>query len=175
MQPSAMTMLRRAKDADEPTTVWISVVSVVSRDSTSPVRVVSKKFGLKRQHMAEDAGAHVGGDPLADPGDEVEAGRGRNAHDAGDRDQGEEILPDPVRILDRETMIDDTAHGDGKGKGRGRGDDERDQSGDDHPAIGPDEGPKRPQRREIFRFLPPLGLAFDVVDGLLGSLCHGLL
>ncbi len=28
-----------------PTTVWISVVSVVSRDSTSPLRVVSKNSG----------------------------------------------------------------------------------------------------------------------------------
>jgi hypothetical protein len=29
-----------------PTTVWISVVSVVRRDSTSPVRVISKNCGL---------------------------------------------------------------------------------------------------------------------------------
>ncbi|OIQ64836.1 hypothetical protein GALL_536140 [mine drainage metagenome] len=29
-----------------PTTAWISVVSVVSRDSTSPVCVVSKNSGL---------------------------------------------------------------------------------------------------------------------------------
>ncbi len=119
-------------------------MSAVSRDSTSPVRVVSKKLGLSESTWLKTLGAHVGGDALADPGDEVEAGGGGNAHDAGDRDEGEEIFPDAVRILDRETVIDDTAHGDGKGKGRGGGDDERDQGGDDHAAIGPDERPERP-------------------------------
>ena len=47
--PSAMTRLRSANEAEEPTTTWISVVSAVRRDSTSPVRVVSKKLGLKER------------------------------------------------------------------------------------------------------------------------------
>ena len=39
-------MLRSAIDMLVPTTAWISVVSVVSRESTSPVRVISKNDGL---------------------------------------------------------------------------------------------------------------------------------
>ncbi len=39
-------VVRSAIEIDEPTTDWISVVSVVSRDSTSPVMIRSKKPGL---------------------------------------------------------------------------------------------------------------------------------
>ena len=45
--PTNITTLRMATEADEPTTVWISVVSAVRRDSTSPVRVTSKKAGVR--------------------------------------------------------------------------------------------------------------------------------
>jgi hypothetical protein len=41
MAPASITRLRSATDALEPTTVWISSVSAVSRLSSSPVRVVS--------------------------------------------------------------------------------------------------------------------------------------
>ena len=41
-----MTALRKPMLSDDPTTVCTSVVSVVSRDSTSPVWVVSKNSGL---------------------------------------------------------------------------------------------------------------------------------
>ena len=44
--PIMVSMLRSAIEALEPTAVWIRVVSVVMRDSTSPVRVTSKKAGL---------------------------------------------------------------------------------------------------------------------------------
>ncbi len=44
--PMPMTVLRKPMDRLEPTTVCTSVVSVVSRDSTSPVCVVSKNSGL---------------------------------------------------------------------------------------------------------------------------------
>jgi len=40
--PSAMTVLRRANEADEPITVCTSVVSAVRRESSSPVRTRSK-------------------------------------------------------------------------------------------------------------------------------------
>ena len=53
--PSDVTMLRSAKDADEPMTVCTSVVSVVRRDSTSPVCVVSKNSGLWRSTCANTA------------------------------------------------------------------------------------------------------------------------
>ncbi len=41
-----ITVLRRPIDRLEPTTVCTSVVSVVRRDSTSPVCVLSKNSGL---------------------------------------------------------------------------------------------------------------------------------
>ena len=46
MAPLPTTALRRPIDSDEPTTVCTSVVSVVSRESTSPLCVVSKNSGL---------------------------------------------------------------------------------------------------------------------------------
>ena len=45
--PTNSSRLRSAIDTLEPTTVWIRVVSVVNRDSTSPVRVTSKNAGLR--------------------------------------------------------------------------------------------------------------------------------
>jgi len=45
--PVNSSRLRRATEADEPTSVCSNVVSVVMRESTSPVRVSSKKPGLK--------------------------------------------------------------------------------------------------------------------------------
>ena len=44
--PTSVTAFLSAMDALEPITVWISVVSAVSRDNTSPVRVISKKAGV---------------------------------------------------------------------------------------------------------------------------------
>ncbi len=44
--PMPITVLRRPMLRLEPTTVCTSVVSVVRRDSTSPVCVVSKNSGL---------------------------------------------------------------------------------------------------------------------------------
>ncbi len=44
--PMNSRVLRKAREMLVPTTVWISVVSVVRRDSTSPVRVDSKNSGL---------------------------------------------------------------------------------------------------------------------------------
>ena len=42
-------MLRRAMEMPEPAIDWISVVSVVIRDSTSPVCVTSKNVGSMRR------------------------------------------------------------------------------------------------------------------------------
>ena len=46
--PTPITALRSPIDSDEPTTVCTSVVSVVRRESTSPLCVVSKNCGLWR-------------------------------------------------------------------------------------------------------------------------------
>ena len=46
MPPTNSRKLRSASEMLVPTRVWISVVSVVRRDSTSPVLVVSKNCGL---------------------------------------------------------------------------------------------------------------------------------
>ena len=45
--PMKIRILRKAMEAEEPITVWISVVSVVRRDRISPVGVVSKNAGLR--------------------------------------------------------------------------------------------------------------------------------
>ena len=50
-----MTKLRAATDAEDPTTVWINVVSAVSRDSTSPVRVTSKNAGVRPSTLSNTA------------------------------------------------------------------------------------------------------------------------
>jgi hypothetical protein len=73
-----------------PTTAWIRVVSVVRRDSTSPVRVVSKNSGLLAGPRGVDRAADVGGDALAQPGHHVEARRGGHAQHRGDPEQGQE-------------------------------------------------------------------------------------
>ena len=50
--PAPISVLRRPSDRLEPTTVCTSVVSVVRRLSTSPVRVLSKNSGLCRTTCA---------------------------------------------------------------------------------------------------------------------------
>ena len=50
--PRPITVLRRPRLSEEPTTVCTSVVSVVRRLSTSPVWVVSKNSGLCRTTCA---------------------------------------------------------------------------------------------------------------------------
>ncbi len=44
--PTKSSALRSAIEMLVPTTVWMSVVSVVRRESTSPLRVISKNCGL---------------------------------------------------------------------------------------------------------------------------------
>ncbi len=46
MPPTNSTALRRPIEMLEPTAFWMTTVSVVSRDSTSPVFRVSKNCGL---------------------------------------------------------------------------------------------------------------------------------
>ena len=50
--PAPITALRRPIERDDPTTVCTRVVSVVRRESTSPVWVVSKNSGLWRTTRA---------------------------------------------------------------------------------------------------------------------------
>src|SRR5690625_5986801 len=52
LDPSSISMLLRATEAVEPSTVWISSVSVVSRESSSPVRSVEHTSELQsRGHL----------------------------------------------------------------------------------------------------------------------------
>jgi hypothetical protein len=51
--PISSRALRMATEAWEPITTCSRVVSVVIRDSTSPVRVVSKKAGSRRSTWAK--------------------------------------------------------------------------------------------------------------------------
>ena len=43
--PAKISRFRKAMEAPEPMTVWISVVSVVRRERISPVGVISKNVG----------------------------------------------------------------------------------------------------------------------------------
>ena len=53
--PVSVTRLRIAIEAEDPTTVWIRVVSAVRRDSTSPVRVTSKNSGDRPSTLSNTA------------------------------------------------------------------------------------------------------------------------
>ena len=86
-----ITVLRRPMLRDEPTTVCTSVVSVVSRLSTSPVCVVSKNSGLCSHHVRVDGVAQVGGDALAQPADHVEARRREHAQRRAHAEQRQEV------------------------------------------------------------------------------------
>ena len=77
MPPTSRNRLRSPIDRLVPTTVWISVVSVVSRDSTSPVWVVSKKLRAHLQHMAIHRLPDIRRHPPAEPRNKIETQRRR--------------------------------------------------------------------------------------------------
>ena len=81
--------MRSATDAPEPMTDCRTVVSVVSRERTSPVRVVSKRAGLRRSGWEHAAEAEV--DHLPDGQGQTQSGR--RGQDQG-REGGQE--PPPV-------------------------------------------------------------------------------
>jgi len=51
----SVTILRSATEAEEPITVCTRVVSAVRRESTSPVRVISKKAGVRPSTLSNTA------------------------------------------------------------------------------------------------------------------------
>ncbi len=89
--PMVMTMLRRVKEAEEPTTICTSVVSALRRESSSPVRVRSKNSGRQAQYVTEHLAAHVGDHALTDPGHKVIPARRGKAHDDHDGKQAQKI------------------------------------------------------------------------------------
>ena len=90
-EPKNMNRLRRATEAEEPTTDFISVVSAVRRDRTSPVRVTSKKHWAEPRYMRIDRLAQVGCHALADPGYKKEAGGAGRAQNNSNNQQGQKI------------------------------------------------------------------------------------
>ena len=152
--PINVTALRAATEAEEPITVWISVVSAVSRDSTSPVRVTSKKDGVKRDDVVEHRLAHIGDDALAGPGHEIVAHRRGHAHDARDRQERQKILRDAGGLRGAETVIDQAAPGQRQDQRRRGGDQHRHDGGQDRPAIGPEERQQPAQRGQGAGFGP---------------------
>ena len=90
--PMPITALRRPIDRLEPTTVCTSVVSVVRRDSTSPVCVRLEELRALPHHVRVDRVAQVGGDALAEPAHHVEARRREHAERDADAEQREEVL-----------------------------------------------------------------------------------
>ena len=122
--PMPITALRRPIDRLEPTTVWTNVVSVVRRDSTSPVWVVSKNSGLCVHDVRVDGVAQVGGDPLAEPAHHVEARGREDAQRHADAEQGEEMLAQRhhagARVGGDEALVDQAAQRHRKDQRAGR-------------------------------------------------------
>jgi len=71
--PINWNRLRKPIEMELPTTVWTSVVSPVSRDSTSPVCNVSKNCGGLRQHSFIHRDTQIRRDPFAYPAHGVKA------------------------------------------------------------------------------------------------------
>jgi hypothetical protein len=143
-------MLRRPSENEEPTTVCTSVVSVVRRDSTSPVCVLSKNSGLCLQHVGVDRAAQVGGDALAQPADRGRSGRPRTAQRHRHAEQLEEVAaqrhqPLAVAGFDQ-PLVDQAAQRDREDQG-GRGRQDEEQGGQrDAAAVGAQEGQQPGQR-----------------------------
>ena len=97
--PTNSRTLRSAIEMLVPTTAWISVVSAVRRDNTSPLWVVSKNCGLCVMTCRIDRAADVGRDALAQPRHDVKARRGRNREHAGHAEQREKIQIDVLDAL----------------------------------------------------------------------------
>ncbi len=89
-----------------------SVVSAVSRDSTSPVRVTSKNVGSMRMTRAVDVGAQVGDHALAEPGDQVEAQRGEDAEGAGGGEERDEVAVDGLGAAGGHALVDQVSQRD---------------------------------------------------------------
>lgn len=99
--PTKVTKLRIAMESEEPTTVWISVVSAVRREHLARARHF-KEARREIEDMAVDVAADIGDDTLADPASVIEAhGRGEG-HQRGYADQREEIAVDQRGALARE-------------------------------------------------------------------------
>ncbi len=123
--PMPMTVLRRPIDRLEPTTVWTSVVSVVRRDSTSPVCVDLEELRALADDVGIDRVAQVGGDALAEPAHHVEARGREDAERDADREQGEEMLAQRHhprgRIGGDEALVDQRLERDRKDQRADRG------------------------------------------------------
>ena len=123
-----ITMLRSAIETLAPATALICVVSAVSREAISPERLRSKKSMPSAGEMAEDIGAQVGDDPLAKPGDEIEAqAGGQPPARATTPISADEIAVDRAGIVGVEAMVDHAAHGQRHGQRRERRRDERER------------------------------------------------
>jgi len=93
------------------------VVSVVSRDSTSPVFSVSKNCGLCCSTGAYTALAQVGGHAVAEPADHEEARSREDAERYRDGEQQAEVvanrdeLAGDVPAWRRQALVDEEPHG----------------------------------------------------------------
>ena len=137
-----------------PITVWMTLVSVVRRDSTSPVRVTSKKPGEQVEDVAVDVAPQVGDDPLAQPGDEVGAQVGRDGEHHDDDAHGLDRVVERVRLGLGEAAVDQVAQADAEREHGGRGQDQGDQRPDDVAAIGAEIGGEPAQLAEVAARLP---------------------
>jgi hypothetical protein len=160
-----MTKLRAATDAEDPTTVWINVVSAVRRESTSPVRVTSKNVV---EHCLADVRDHA----LAEPCHEVEADCACQSEGAREADQGEKILVDPGGELLAEAVLDELSHGRRDQEARGRRTDQRHDGDGDDEAIGAQERHQLPQGLERTGFGAACGHILQLFCEFFAGLRH---
>ena len=122
--PTISRKLRIAIDALEPITVSSIVVSLMSREITSPVRVASKNARRQVEQVVEHRAAQVGRDALAEPRHVVEAHVRRSRHHDDDAEHQRQHPVELAGVRRGESAIDDELQSLADGQHRAGGDDE---------------------------------------------------
>ena len=141
--PIISRKLRIAIDALDPITVSSIVVSLMSREITSPVRVASKNAGGRSSRWSNTVAAQVGRDALAEPRHVVEPHVRRTGHDDDDAEHQRQHAIELAGVGRGKSAIDDELQSLSDGQHRGGGDDEADRSEDDLAPIRPQEAARR--------------------------------
>ena len=108
-------------------------------------------FEERRVHADDariDVGSQVGDYPFAEPGDQVEAQRGKDAEGARGGKKRDEVPVDRLSAAGAHALVDQVSEGDRQREHRGRGRQQREQRKQDRAAIGLQIGPERAQRPE---------------------------
>ena len=108
--PTRFKLARSAMENPEPEIDWINVVSVVSRDKTSPVLRDLKESWVLSHYMLVHRAADIRNDSLAKPGDQVKPQCGEQAERHRNNKQAEKVLVYARGILRQQARIDQVAN-----------------------------------------------------------------